>query len=271
VTCDQVRISLGVYVLGALPEDEHRAVGRHVETCPACAAELAELVEMPRLLGRLTMADLPPEARGLSRLSVPPPRQDELPTPPELPAPDLLDRVLRRVGETTPAAANRRRARHRRELGSAGRMLAAAAGVLLVLLAATVLLRALPPRQSVPSVTSPAAPAAPRPSGSASPITGQLVANAVDPMTHVALDARLWASGWGTAVSAQLTGITPNQHCRLVAVDKDGRQEVAASWTVDYAGSAQVTGSTGIPVTSLVSLRVVAMSGRQLVQLPITR
>jgi anti-sigma factor RsiW len=39
VSCDDVRIDLGAYVLGALEPDERRRVDEHLRDCPACAAE----------------------------------------------------------------------------------------------------------------------------------------------------------------------------------------------------------------------------------------
>ena len=37
--CDELRHSLGAYVLGALDVDEAAAVRRHLQECPACAGE----------------------------------------------------------------------------------------------------------------------------------------------------------------------------------------------------------------------------------------
>ncbi|HEY0259186.1 MAG TPA: zf-HC2 domain-containing protein [Lacisediminihabitans sp.] len=42
------------YVLGALGSDDRRAFERHLATCPACAAAVAELAGLPGILGRLT-------------------------------------------------------------------------------------------------------------------------------------------------------------------------------------------------------------------------
>ena len=37
--CDELRHSLGAYVLGALDAEEAAAVRRHLEECPDCAAQ----------------------------------------------------------------------------------------------------------------------------------------------------------------------------------------------------------------------------------------
>ncbi|WP_220504591.1 anti-sigma factor [Microbispora sp. H13382] len=58
MTCEEVRISLGVYVLGALDAEETAEVEAHLETCPACRAELAELSGLPPLLARVSAEDI---------------------------------------------------------------------------------------------------------------------------------------------------------------------------------------------------------------------
>ncbi|MGY1805068.1 anti-sigma factor family protein [Blastococcus sp. SYSU D00922] len=61
MTCREAP-ELGAYVLGALGPDERRAVEQHVDRCPACAAELAELAGLPALLDRVPHEDLEPVA-----------------------------------------------------------------------------------------------------------------------------------------------------------------------------------------------------------------
>ncbi|MDT7548558.1 MAG: hypothetical protein QOE84_952 [Actinomycetota bacterium] len=58
MTCDQARLSLGVYVLDALEPQERAAVDAHLVVCPGCAAELAELNPLPALLDSLTAEDV---------------------------------------------------------------------------------------------------------------------------------------------------------------------------------------------------------------------
>src|SRR5512146_792615 len=48
--CQEARIALGVYVLGAIEPDERAAVDEHLDTCQECRAELAEFMELPGLL-----------------------------------------------------------------------------------------------------------------------------------------------------------------------------------------------------------------------------
>jgi hypothetical protein len=52
VNCEQV-IESGAYVLGILEPDEHRAYERHLKTCGACRAEVADFAGLPDILGQL--------------------------------------------------------------------------------------------------------------------------------------------------------------------------------------------------------------------------
>nr|BFE85959.1 hypothetical protein GCM10020093_085600 [Planobispora longispora] len=58
MTCDEARISLGVYVLGALDPEERAPVEAHLEGCADCRAELAELGGVAGFLGRVSEDDI---------------------------------------------------------------------------------------------------------------------------------------------------------------------------------------------------------------------
>ena len=60
MTCPDVTLDLGAYVLGALEPGERRRVEEHLQECSACAAELTELAALPGLLARVDAADLDP-------------------------------------------------------------------------------------------------------------------------------------------------------------------------------------------------------------------
>jgi anti-sigma-K factor RskA len=55
--CDEMRASIGAYVLGALDVDEAAAVRRHIQECLECAAERDALGELPALLSLAGGAD----------------------------------------------------------------------------------------------------------------------------------------------------------------------------------------------------------------------
>jgi anti-sigma factor RsiW len=82
-----LRESLGVYALGQLPPAEAAAVRAHLDGCPACRAELAEIEPVVGPLGRVDPAHL-----------------DTVPAPPAW----LGDRIVARAGaEGTPARRGR--------------------------------------------------------------------------------------------------------------------------------------------------------------------
>jgi anti-sigma factor RsiW len=55
--CGDIRLELGVYVLGAIEAADRSAVDAHLACCPDCRYELAELAGLPRLLSRVAADD----------------------------------------------------------------------------------------------------------------------------------------------------------------------------------------------------------------------
>jgi hypothetical protein len=95
--CDEVRLSLGAYVLGALDSADRGRVDAHVASCDECRTELASFAALPGLLGRVS-------AEEVERVPVPP-------------GPIPLQRLLCAVADER---------RHRRRLRWAGAGAAAA-------------------------------------------------------------------------------------------------------------------------------------------------
>jgi RNA polymerase sigma-70 factor (ECF subfamily) len=89
MTMDHDTRSLGAYVLGALDQQEMRAMEQHLASCRRCQAELAEL-----RMARAALDGLPPEA-----ILDGPPDGGDL----------LLQRTLRQVRQEKEARARRRR------------------------------------------------------------------------------------------------------------------------------------------------------------------
>ena len=99
--CGDVRLALGVYVVGAIDPAERSIVDAHLSHCVACREELAGLAGLPALLGHVPARDverLAESGNGLRGLEEPPP--------------ELLSSLLGRV-------AARRRARKRRTITAA--------------------------------------------------------------------------------------------------------------------------------------------------------
>jgi hypothetical protein len=65
--------------------------------------------------------------------------------------------------------------------------------------------------------------------------------------------------------------VEPGEHCQLVAVDRHGSREVAASWVASYQGRASVTGTTSFSADSLTRMEVVGTDGRLLARVNVPR
>jgi anti-sigma factor ChrR (cupin superfamily) len=221
VTCDQAP-ELAVYVLGALEPAERSAVERHVATCEACRAELADLAGMPGLLARIDRAEVE------HIVAAPHPQLDV--------ADDAgLNRLL--------AASRRADGRDRR--GRRRIQLLSVAAALVVLAGA---------------------------GGTAAAVwggSGHRAAPITASAGPVHATVRLTGSSTGTAIALDLSGVAPEEHCRLVAVSKTGAVSDAGSWTASYTGWAGIHGVTAIAATDLASLRVVTTAGATLVTIPV--
>jgi anti-sigma factor RsiW len=216
--CSEVRLSLGVYVLGAIDPAERAQVDSHLAGCRECRDELAGLAGLPALLARVSTE----EAVALAAGGAPPfMGEEEFPPPPELSA---------AVVDLTAA---RRRRRTWREVGfGAAAALIIAAGVFggLRMTAA--------PRVIVHNAAS-------------QPFlqyghTGawQSAAGQSDGM---AVKVKYRQAGWGTQLTANVTGIPAGTTCQIWVVGPGKTRLLAGSWIVDgdegsvwYPGSAAI-------------------------------
>ena len=98
--------------------------------------------------------------------------------------------------------------------------------------------------------------------------TGRLVAAARGPV-----HARVWIhpATSGTELTLELSGVAPEERCRLVAIDSNGQRQVAATWEATYAGSASIRGSTAVPATRLARLVIETFDDRVLLDLPVSQ
>ncbi len=149
----------------------------------------------------------------------------------------LVERTLAEL------ARRRRAARRRWQVAMAGGVAAVAAlGVAVAVLVAT------------RPATAPAVVAAAHLSGS-------------DAGTGVSASAQLYVESWGTWIHLDVSGVAPGDQCELVAVGRDGSEQVAGTWRVGYTGGVDLNGSTGIGAGQIASLKVVTTSGSDLVNL----
>jgi Putative zinc-finger len=231
--CREVELSLGVLVLGALEPADRPAVEEHLAQCARCTAILAELAPLPGLLHRHN-----PTEHVMPML---PPRSQQLQSPVPQPhvllgPPALRDRLV--------GAARAERTRRRRRWAAGTTAAAVLVGVLLSVWVSG----GWWDHRSTTVAT---------------------VQSATDPSSLVRADVRLKADGSGTELALQLAGVPSEEHCRLVAVDARGRQQVAATWVATYEGRVTVTGHTSLQPNQIARLLVVTDAGRMLVQVPV--
>ena len=238
--CPEARISLGVYVLGAIDPAERALVDAHLATCRDCRDELAGLAGLPALLSRVSME----EAIALAESDGPmPAAADEAPEPPR----ELLATVL-------DLTAARRRRRRWREAGlGVAAALIIAAGVF-----GGLRIGSTPAQQ--PSSAQSGLYVGP-PNGPMQTVTGK----SGDMTATVSYSAM----GWGTQLDTEVTGIPVGTSCQLYVTDSTGHRVLAGGWVTDnvegtvwYPGSAAVSSKnvTGFQIT---------VAGGQTIDIPV--
>jgi anti-sigma factor RsiW len=205
MTCHEARTLLGAYVLGGLDPDEAAEVREHLDRCPDCAREHAELARLPEMLD---LIEAPDEA--LQR-----------------PAPGLEDAVLDRHARERRAVRERQHARAQRRrprivLGSRGRLAGALAGVAAVAAAVVVLLASggnspVNPPEAVAATLAPG-PGAPQAHGT----------------------AWLAAVPSGTSVHMRVLGLPRGKAFELWCIRYDGRWVSAGTFSAARDGHADV-------------------------------
>ena len=220
--CPEVRLSLGVYVLGAIDPAERALVDSHLATCRDCRDELAGLAGLPALLARVSTE----EAIALAVTNGPAVPLEEITEPPR----ELLATVL-------DLTAARRRSRRWREavFGLAAALIIAAGvfGGLRLSTGPAPLSAAVGPQWPGP------------PNGAWETVHGQSGA-----MT-AAISYR--SMGWGTQIESKVAGIPVGTSCNLYVIDATGHRVLAGSWVTDND-----EGTVWYPASSNVSTNQVA-------------
>lgn len=232
IECAQMRISLGVYVLGAIEPAERALLDEHLSVCGRCRDELASMAGLPAMLSRVDEEQLA-----------------QLGPPPEA----LFETVLAEVNRET------RRRRRRNAI-----VLIAAAAAWVIATGVGMGLVSRDDGRPAPRASATASPQ--RPPQAARLLTGQ------DPVTGVRAQVSLQSKRWGTAVDMRLSGVPRGSHCRMVVVDKGGRSDVAGAWAVPYAareGSAEYLGSSMIASDQVASIEVRTADGERLLRIPV--
>jgi predicted anti-sigma-YlaC factor YlaD len=198
--CSEARLSLGVYVLGAIDPAERALVDAHLGTCRDCRDELAGLAGLPALLARVSAE----EAMALAESDGPLAEEEQTQEPPR----ELVATVL-------DLTAARRRRRRWQEVGlSVAAALVIAAGVFGGLRLSS---GPAPSAQSGLAVGAPAGP-------------WETVHGQAQDMTATVSYRPM---GWGTQVAAKVTGIPVGTTCQMWVVEPNGSRMLVASWVTD--------------------------------------
>ena len=230
--CADVRLVLGVYVLGAADPAERTLVRMHLARCFNCREELAGLAGLPGLLRRVPAAEAD---QLLASEAGPGGRADP-------PADNALPRLLARAART-------RRIR---------RWLALTATVAAVVLAAGSGMAA-GGGFGAERVQRPAGPVA----ATKVPVSSQVAwetAAARNDLTGATATVRYAPAAFGTELEVRVSGVAPGITCELRVTGPGGYREIAGAWTVvsaQYTGT-WIEGSASFRVSGIRGFAVVS-------------
>jgi Putative zinc-finger len=232
--CPEARVSLGVYVLGAIDPAERALVEAHLATCRDCRDELAGLAALPALLARVTAE----EAAALAAGDGPPPasRPAGMEAPPEL------------LGAVIDLTAARRRRRRWREasLGVAAALIVAA-GVF-----GGLRLGASPTPPPAASTNFPGQPNGPWQTATTS-------------ASGMSASVEYRSMGWGTQLAVKVSGIPVGTSCQLWVIGPGGSRTLAGGWvTDDHEGAVWYPGSAGLSAGGVRGFQVTVAGARTL-------
>jgi hypothetical protein len=236
---DDLRLSLGSYLTGALGPTARAEIDDHLQHCDPCRAELVELAALPGLLGRLG-----PGRPGPGRPGVEPFDSSVFGPHPIVPdrvgtvsagSPDgMLNKLL--------AQARRTEDRSRRRLR---RLRAAAAGLGAAAVAASAFAVA-------PTLT---------------PVPGtsyQLRAEA--PLIRLAGRVSVLPKPWGTELALSLRGLPAREDCMAVVTGVTGQRSIIGNWSVTPDHVARVDVASDLAPAQLASLTVETVAGAPLLE-----
>lgn len=281
--CQEARIALGVYVLGAIDPDERAAVDEHLDACPQCRAELAEFMELPGLLALVPSEEAIALADGpLPGDSLLPPvtflgrPRDALPLdatapyatlpPPAVPSavPSAAAPPIPGAASTEPPAPAEPRPANVVDLAAARRRRRGLASVAAVAAAAVVIAGAsfggaklaaspapAPAQQGLAQDLHP--PGAPN--GGWQTVTGS---NGQSAATIAYQSMR-----WGTQLAAKVSGLPVDTPCQMYVVKGDGTRQLVGSWVTDSdEGNVWYPSSAGATATAIKSFIITVQGGQ---------
>ncbi|WP_436761323.1 anti-sigma factor family protein [Streptosporangium sp. V21-05] len=305
MTCDEVRMSLGVYVLGALEPDERVLVEAHLAECAECRAELEELAGVTTFLGRVSEGDVaqvasPPTAVLDRLLSAKVKRRRTNRLMLSLAASVLvvglgggtLWTVVQTQGsqEAAPASGTLadRAPDSAREGEENARAFTDSTAPDTDAKSSAKRASEAPMAEPAPSPADSSAPAAsgsstadPAPKASRTPLSSpapevllapsELRFTGEDDTGTVRATVTASAGEGATTVKVMLTGVAKGTRCRLEVIGAGGVRETAGNWVVNraaYDESGGFEGTTTIPPERITSFVITTAEGRVLLTVP---
>jgi Putative zinc-finger len=198
--CTEARLSLGVYVLGAIDPAERALVDTHLLTCEECRDELAGLAGLPALLARVNPDEI-------SRICADDAVGSSVPA-----AVAVEDRPPGELIGTVLDLAEARRRRSRWRIAASAAAVAAIAGGLF---------------GGLSSITTTQTIKVPVSSGTAQWETVQAVSKISGASASVAYSHEMWGDAFEVLVDHIPVGTT----CQLWIVHPDGTRTLAGAWT----------------------------------------
>lgn len=246
--CPEARVSLGVYVLGAIDPGERALVDSHLATCRECRDELAGLAGLPALLSRVSAEEAaalavgPDETAGADDAPVRAAQAVKTARIDEKAPPELVATVL-------DLTAARRRRRRLTQLG---------AGVAAALIVAAATFGGLQASGGT----------APSTSASGENFTGtpngpwRTFTTAAGGMSAT---VSYRSMGWGTQLQVKTDGIPLGTLCQLLVLGPAGSRTLAGSWVTDnHEGTVWYPASAGVSASGIRGFEVTVGSGKPL-------
>jgi predicted anti-sigma-YlaC factor YlaD len=231
--CDEIRLALGVYVLGAIDPAERVIVDAHLTECEECREELAGLAGLPALLGRVPVHDA-------ERLAMDDTELRDLEEPPA----ELLDSLLGRIS-------TRRRARRWRVVvaAAAAAVVAVGGGIGGGML--------ISHGQALPSAHH-----------ATTPITDVAVGN--NARTHVTAVVTYTQKNSATTMKVLVTGIRTGTHCKFWLTTSGGDHLLVGTWTVNGSHETNWYKASSSVAAATVRSFDISAAGKVIVTIPVT-
>lgn len=236
---DDLRLSLGSYLTGALGPTARAEIDVHLQRCEPCRAELVELAALPGLLGRLGPGQLNAQLADPSMPGTSPSASDRVGAAAGGPPDGLLSGLLAQAREIQDRSRRRlRRLQAATAVGAVAAIVAAAFAV-------------------APTLT-------PAPG-----VSYQLRAEATS--AYLAGRVTLLPKPWGTELALTLQGLPAREDCTAVVTGVHGQRATIGNWSATPDHVARVDVASALSPSQLASLTVQTLAGTPLLGVTLPR